>query len=128
MENEYTFSFEFWDHKLYGILGMLNAIADGEMPPIEFELIKENLEATSFKDEVWTDHIISGNNYELNLLLAKNRHEDRNSIAILITAQFDLDEATEEGLLAREHRQLVLGEQIKAVSMFQGLFKDLELE
>ncbi|MFT6717205.1 MAG: hypothetical protein ACJA0Q_001856 [Saprospiraceae bacterium] len=110
MENEYTFNFEFWDHKLYGILGMLNALCDSHMPPIEFELIKENLEATNFEDNIWTDHSISGNNHDLNLLMAKNQHEDRGSIVIMITSQEDLTV------------------EVKTLSLFQGLFKDLELE
>ncbi len=110
MENEYTFNFEFWDHKLNGILAMLNALCDGDMPPIEYDLVKENLEATNYQDEVWTDHVISGNNYDLDLLMAKNQHEDQASIVILITCQEDI------------------ASEVKTLSMFQGLFKDLELE
>jgi predicted TIM-barrel fold metal-dependent hydrolase len=110
MENEYTFNFEFWDHKLYGILGMLNALSDHYMPPVEFELIQENLEATNFEDNIWTDVNISGKNHDFDLLLAKNQHEERGSIVIMITTQEDLTTA------------------IKTLSMFQGLFKDLELE
>ena len=123
MENEYTFNFEFWAHKLHGILGMLNAIADNYMPPVEFDLIEENLEATNFEDNIWTDLIISGNNHDLSILMAKNQHEERGSIVIMISTEEDLTTATEE-----EQRKLILSEQIKMLCMFQGLFKDLELE
>jgi len=110
MENEYTFNFEFWDHKLFGVLGMLSALSDHYMPPVEFDLIEENLEATSFEDNIWTDLLISGKNHELNILLAKNQHEEQSSIVIMITTQDDLTV------------------EVKTLSLFQGLFKTLELE
>jgi hypothetical protein len=110
MKNDHTYNFEFWDHKLHGILGMLNALADSYMPPVEFDLIEENLEATNFEDNIWTDVIISGKNHNLDLLLARNKHEDRGSIVIMITTQEDLTI------------------EVKTLSLFQGLFKDLELE
>ena len=110
MENEYTFNFEFWDHKLYGVIGMLNALSNNYMPPVEFDLIKENLEATNFKDNIWTDVFISGKNHDLDLLLAKNQLKEQCSIVIMISTKDDLTIA------------------IKTLSMFQGLFKELELE
>jgi hypothetical protein len=128
MENEYTFNFEFWDHKLRGVLAMFNALTDNYMPPIEFDLVEENLEATNFEDNIWTDLNINGKSHKLDLLLAKNKHEDRGSIVIMITTQEDLNITTEEERQASEDNKIKLSEQIKTLSLFQGLFKDLELE
>jgi hypothetical protein len=144
MENEYTFNFEFWDHKLRGVLGMLNALSDYYMPPVEFDLIEENLEATNFEDNIWTDLTLSGNNHTLDLLLAKNQHEERRSIMIMISTKEETTTVTEEqqtverseqessfenkSFRTSDQKQLILSEQIKTLCMFQGLFKDLELE
>lgn len=110
MKNEHNYNFEFWDHKLFGVLAMINALADHYMPPVELELAKENLEATNYEENLWTDISINGKNHQLELLLAKNTHEDKSSVVIMITSQEDLTA------------------EIKTLSIFQSLFKTLDVE
>jgi hypothetical protein len=43
----------FWDHKLHRIVGILNPISHRDILPVQFELVKENLETTKFPDYIW---------------------------------------------------------------------------
>ncbi len=109
MSEQCTYGFWFLQHKLDGILTMLERLIDYEMSPGEVQAIRLGLIGTNNEDDKWFEWQFQGASYTLDLELS---YDDEESDIICIHINTDD----------------VLREQLELVDTFQSLFKDLELD